>query len=406
MAVFGGMTLTNKGLVLQGKAQAGAELNYTRIAVGDGSLSGQSVPALNGLISLKKNLPISRMRPQPPNKAVIGATLSNADITTGFFFREIGVFAQDPDVGEILYAYANAGVTADYIAAGGGSDIIEKAIDCVVIVGTAANITATIDDSLVFALQTDLDAVAAAKVDKVSGKGLSTNDYTTTEKTKLAGITTGAGGAGSATDTVIGNRTIVDTTAPASDTGTITSLLSGLAFQIKSITGAGWKTASTMTIAAIKALLDAATNAATASTLMKRDASGRAQVAAPSAAADIARKDTVDAAITTAANDASTKAAAAQAAAINAAATDATTKANAAAAASVPLTQKGAAGGVVPLNSSVKIDEIYLPDSIVGQVEYQSTWNASTNVPALPSAAAAKGWYYVVATAGTYSSID
>ena len=38
----------------------------------------------------------------------------------------------------------------------------------------------------------DLSAVASTKVDKVSGKGLSTNDYTTTEKNKLAGITAGA----------------------------------------------------------------------------------------------------------------------------------------------------------------------------------------------------------------------
>jgi hypothetical protein len=37
-------------------------------------------------------------------------------------------------------------------------------------------------------LQTVLDS----KVDKIAGKGLSTNDYTTTEKTKLSGITTGA----------------------------------------------------------------------------------------------------------------------------------------------------------------------------------------------------------------------
>lgn len=41
-------------------------------------------------------------------------------------------------------------------------------------------------------LQTNLSAVDTAKVDKVSGKGLSTNDYTTEEKTKLAGIATGA----------------------------------------------------------------------------------------------------------------------------------------------------------------------------------------------------------------------
>ena len=32
----------------------------------------------------------------------------------------------------------------------------------------------------------------SGKVDKVSGKGLSTNDYTTAEKNKLTGIETGA----------------------------------------------------------------------------------------------------------------------------------------------------------------------------------------------------------------------
>ena len=37
-----------------------------------------------------------------------------------------------------------------------------------------------------------VDDIAATKVDKVSGKGLSTNDYTTTEKNKLAGIASGA----------------------------------------------------------------------------------------------------------------------------------------------------------------------------------------------------------------------
>ena len=36
------------------------------------------------------------------------------------------------------------------------------------------------------------DTLIANKVDKVAGKGLSTNDYTTAEKNKLAGIATGA----------------------------------------------------------------------------------------------------------------------------------------------------------------------------------------------------------------------
>ena len=37
-----------------------------------------------------------------------------------------------------------------------------------------------------------LNSIVSNKVDKVSGKGLSTNDYTTAEKTKLSGIATGA----------------------------------------------------------------------------------------------------------------------------------------------------------------------------------------------------------------------
>ena len=37
-----------------------------------------------------------------------------------------------------------------------------------------------------------VDSMMSDKVDKETGKGLSTNDYTTAEKSKLAGIATGA----------------------------------------------------------------------------------------------------------------------------------------------------------------------------------------------------------------------
>ena len=47
-------------------------------------------------------------------------------------------------------------------------------------------------------LETAVQNLDNDKVDKVTGKGLSTNDYTTEEKEKLAGIETGA------------NRTVVD----------------------------------------------------------------------------------------------------------------------------------------------------------------------------------------------------
>lgn len=78
----------------------------------------------------------------------------------------------------------------------------------------------------------------SGKVDKVSGKQLSTEDYSSAEKAKLAGLTPGAGAAGSATDATIGNRTADSSIAtPYSLTGTITQWLSWLTKYLKAITG-------------------------------------------------------------------------------------------------------------------------------------------------------------------------
>lgn len=115
--------LTNKGLALQAKAQSGVQLKYTKFVIGDGRLTGQSMPALTNVISPKKTLPITKLKMRPPNEAIVGSVLSNQDVTTGFYFRELGLYAMDPDEGEILYLYANAGDTADYIPPGSNGTV-------------------------------------------------------------------------------------------------------------------------------------------------------------------------------------------------------------------------------------------------------------------------------------------
>jgi len=161
MGAFGGLLLTNTGRNLQAKGQTGVQLKFTRIALGDGNLDGQNVADLNRLINEKLTLPISKLKTQPGGKAVVGTVLRNADLTAGFYFREIGVFAQDPDIGEVLYCYGNCGPTAEYIPAGSSPDVIEKTIDIITIIGNAINVTATIDESLVW----ETPAGAQAKVD-------------------------------------------------------------------------------------------------------------------------------------------------------------------------------------------------------------------------------------------------
>ncbi|OME03363.1 hypothetical protein BSK54_07875 [Paenibacillus odorifer] len=256
MGAFGSFTLTNKGRTLQSKAQAGSKLNYTRIAVGSGQLGGQSILLLNGLIDQKKSLPVTRLRMQPPNKAVIGTVLSNQDVTTGFYFREIGVFAQDPDEGEILYCYTNAGTDAEYIPAVGGSNVIEKTIDCIVVIGTASNVSATIDDSLVFTRESEFNA----KFDASGGH----------KHTGAAGdgpkLTSASYAGGSVNDAALGTRTADPATSTAYGlVGSITQWFSWITKYFKAITGkANPFDAPDITLAATKTHVDDTTRHITA----------------------------------------------------------------------------------------------------------------------------------------------
>ncbi len=153
---FGVIQFTNRGRALQAKAQAGAQLIFTRIAVGDGQLAGQAISDLTALIHLVKSLTINKFKTMPGGKAAAGGVLSNQEIVTGFWWREIGLFAMDPDLGEILYCYGNAGELAEYIPSPGGAEILEKQVDIVTIVGNAGSISATIEQSLVYASAQEL----------------------------------------------------------------------------------------------------------------------------------------------------------------------------------------------------------------------------------------------------------
>lgn len=157
MSSFSAKGLTNKGRSLQAKAQAGAELRYTKFVIGDGQLGGQSISALTNVISPKKTIDVTRLKPTPPNQATVGFVLSNQDVTTGFFFREIGLYAMDPDDGEVLYFYLNAGDTADYIPPTGTGDVINKNFDILVYVGQAQNVTLTVDTDLAYVTHKELE---------------------------------------------------------------------------------------------------------------------------------------------------------------------------------------------------------------------------------------------------------
>jgi hypothetical protein len=74
--------------------------------------------------------------------------------------------------------------------------------------------------------------------------------------------------------------------------------------------------------------------------------------------------------------------------------------------AQVKRTEMGSASGVATLDSGSHIPISQIPDALIGQVEYQGTWNPATNTPALPGASTVKGHYYITSFAGTYGGLS
>ena len=65
----------------------------------------------------------------------------------------------------------------------------------------------------------------------------------------------------------------------------------------------------------------------------------------------------------------------------------------------IPTTEKGVALGVATLDAGGKVPVSQIP--ALGDLNYQGTWNASTNSPTLTSSVGTKGYYYVVNVAGS-----
>lgn len=152
MAQFNGMKLTNAGLNLLAKALIGKELKFSKAWAGDGFLpDGQEITEMTNLVSPKREMLIQNMAiPPHVGTANITVAMTNKDLTQGFFIREIGLFAVDPDTNEeVLYGYTNAGNTADFMPGyeTGSPDIFNYVCALTAVISQAQNVTAIFADN-------------------------------------------------------------------------------------------------------------------------------------------------------------------------------------------------------------------------------------------------------------------
>ena len=147
---------TEAGKALQLRALAGTQITFTKMQLGDGALGETNYKTLTALISPKATLSLSGIRIEDGSATVRGE-FNNANMVEGFYYRELGLFAQDPDNAEqeILYCYANFGDECQYIAEP-SSAMISRTVRIVATVDDAPNVTAILNDNAQYVDRTEL----------------------------------------------------------------------------------------------------------------------------------------------------------------------------------------------------------------------------------------------------------
>ena len=110
--------ITNKGLALQNKQINGADLTITKAVSGSGSVPIVDLRTQTSVSSIKQTLAIESMVQDNANhKYTLSILLDNTKLSTAYNLMQIGIYATDPDEGEILFAIGQLS-TAKLISTG------------------------------------------------------------------------------------------------------------------------------------------------------------------------------------------------------------------------------------------------------------------------------------------------
>lgn len=192
-----GNFITQKGLALIAKLVAsGNELLFSRAAAGTGSTpEGISPEEMDNLNAYQMDADISDYGLENGN-AYVTIQISSDKVSAGFLLSEVGVYALDPDEGEILYAYMDVSSDPTYIYEKGSSNRIKFAeFTLYVLIGRVTKVNAYITPGSIIT-RAELDKDLEKKVTS-SGGDVSETESKVTEPSdileKYPDITAGGG---------------------------------------------------------------------------------------------------------------------------------------------------------------------------------------------------------------------
>lgn len=144
-SIYPNTRLTNYGRELIARSQAtGKKLQYIKLVTGDGQLDNQNIDTMTSVLAPKLECPFtSGGEFVGDGQFRIEFAVSNSTVNSGFFARELGVYANlegESDSAAKLIAYSNGGNYASYIPSK-ETPINSKVFSLDVIIGNSTNVT-------------------------------------------------------------------------------------------------------------------------------------------------------------------------------------------------------------------------------------------------------------------------
>lgn len=148
MAQYPSTILTNLGIDLINESITDSKtLIFTKAVMGDGLLAeGQDIKTMTKVISPLLDIPLTKGTKES-GQTKLRFAVSNSGLDTGFFAREVGIFAKVGEDGEEqLYAYTNGGNYVDYIP-DKSNPLDGQIMDFYVVTGNAETVKIFVDNS-------------------------------------------------------------------------------------------------------------------------------------------------------------------------------------------------------------------------------------------------------------------
>ena len=142
MAEFSKLIVTGKGQALIAKMLAGAaaDVDFTKVAASNAEYQVKELEGLNSLDGIVQEAEVTRKSRINEVAVKVETAFSNTDLTEGYHMRALGLYAYDPDDGEILYAACVELSGNCYMPPYNGITVSGAYIQLVTTVGNADNV--------------------------------------------------------------------------------------------------------------------------------------------------------------------------------------------------------------------------------------------------------------------------